>query len=164
MFEKIGQTAYPPKDKALMVYDGNCGFCKYWVIKWMKITKLMVNYKPYQEVHDDFKDIPLKHFQSAVRYIDTTGEVSSGPDAAYITYFIQGRLTYLHQWYTKGGLFMKLSDIIYQWIANHRGFMSKISFILFGRNPQQPKAYWKWYLFLLLGLLLSLTYLLLTNI
>ena len=158
MFSKLDRTAYPPKQKPMMVYDGNCGFCKYWVVKWMKITKLSVDYRSFQEVAERYKDIPTEYFRSAVRYIDVDGKIISGPDAAYVAYYTQNKVTFLHQWYVKGKWFMKLSDSAYQWIADHRSFMSKMSVILFGKDPNQPKAYWKIYFLAFVLIITSLLY------
>jgi len=164
MFVKISHTDYPPTKKPMMVFDGNCGFCKYWIVKWMKITKLTVDYKPFQEIAHEFKDIPLDYFKSAVRYIDLNGKVTSGPDAAYITYYNQEKVAFLHRWYLEKKWFQRISDLAYQWIADHRDFMSKISIWLFGKNPANPKGYWKVYLGVLFFLLFSLSYCLLANI
>ena len=78
MFSKIERTAYPPNEKPLMVFDGNCGFCKYWVIRWKKISGLEVDYRPYQEVAINFQDISENHLKEAVRYIDLDGNVFTG--------------------------------------------------------------------------------------
>ncbi len=158
MFTKLEKTQHPPKGKPIMVFDGNCGFCRYWVVKWMRISKLAIEYRPYQEVAENFSDIPPIHFKEAVRFIDLDGSILSGPEAAYIAYVKANKLTYLHQWYRKGGWFMKLSDVAYMWVADHRNFLSTISIYLFGKNPANPKPYWKVYLLLLLLLLFSLTY------
>lgn len=36
--------------QALLVYDGDCGFCGYWARYWQKLTGDRVDYRPYQEV------------------------------------------------------------------------------------------------------------------
>lgn len=162
MFTKLKSTQFPPSTKPLMVYDGNCGFCKYWVIKWKKISGLEVDYKPYQEVATQFKDLKVDHFKEAVRLINTDGSINNGPDAAYITYYNKGKATFLHKWYQEKKWFRGLSDLVYQWVADNRSFMSKVSIKLFGKNPANPKPYWKYYLLLLIAvftLLISLAYL-----
>jgi predicted DCC family thiol-disulfide oxidoreductase YuxK len=159
MFRKIEQTAFPPKDKPLMVFDGNCGFCKYWVIRWKKISGLGVEYKSYQEVAVMFGDIPENDFKQAVRYIDVDGRVFNGPDAAYITYFKKDKAKFLHQWYADKSWFMSMSDYAYQFVADNRNTMSKITVWMFGKNPANPKPFWAYYL-LGLVLLISLLFLL----
>ncbi|MDA9312893.1 DUF393 domain-containing protein [Vicingaceae bacterium] len=157
MFSKIERTTYLPGERPLMVFDGNCGFCKYWVIRWKKISGLEVDYKPYQKVAKNFKDISEQHFKEAVRYIDLEGNVFTGPDAAYITYFNKNKVKFLHLWYIEKTWFRNLSDFAYQFIADHRDTMSKITIRLFGKNPANPKPYWKYYLLGLIVLIVSLS-------
>lgn len=156
MFQKIESTQYPPKENPLMLYDGKCGFCKYWVIKWKKISGLGVDFRPYQEAAHEFPDIPEFHFKEAVRFITIDGRVYNGPDAAYITYYNRNKVQFLHRWYENKSWFRKLSDFIYQKIANNRYAMSKISIWLFGKNPANPKPYWKIYLIVFVLLLAGL--------
>tara|TARA_B110000046_G_scaffold57595_2_gene64444 strand:- start:123661 stop:124143 length:483 start_codon:yes stop_codon:yes gene_type:complete len=146
MFSKIERTEFPPIGKPLMVFDGNCGFCKYWVIRWKRLSGLGVNYKSYQEVESDFEDIAEYHFKEAVRYIDLDGKIYTGPDAAYITYFNKDKVKFLHLWYTNKSWFRNFSDYAYQFVADNRNTMSKITIRLFGKNPANPKPYWKYYL------------------
>lgn len=163
MFSKLTKTNFPPIEKPLMIFDGNCGFCRYWIVKWKKISGLEVDYKPYQEVSKDFKDIDEIHFKEAVRYITLDGTVYNGPGAAYVTYFNKDKVKFLHRLYESNGWFTKLSDLMYQWVADNRSFMSKVSLKMFGKNPANPKPYWIYYL-IGLGLLFSLIFVTLANI
>jgi|SRR5690554_1314903 len=158
MFKEIRHTQFPPTAKPLMVYDGNCGFCMYWIIKWKKITENKVDYKAYQEVHQQFEDIAEQHFKDAVRLITTDGSLYSGPDAAYYTYFNQNKYRFLHLWYNRYAWFKNLSNWIYKWIANNRGLMYKVSVALFGMDPRQNKKYWLFYLLLLIGLIAVMSF------
>lgn len=160
MFTKLQETLFPPPHKPLMVFDGNCGFCKYWVIRWKKISGLEVDYKPYQEVAANFKDVPEFHFKEAVRYISVDGTIFNGPDAAYITYYNKNQVKFLHRWYKEKPWFAKFSDVAYQFVADNRNTMSKITVRLFGKNPANPKPYWKYYLAGVIAVVVSLIVLL----
>lgn len=118
-----------------MVYDGNCGFCKYWIIKWKRMTYGNVDYLPYQKVSKHFSDIPEDYFRQAVRYIDTDGSVGNGPEAAYLSLSHKPKYRFLIAWYRKSKLFRRLSDYGYQWVADHRNFLFKVSRFLFGKTP-----------------------------
>lgn len=135
MFSKIDKTAHPPKFKPLLVYDGNCGFCKYWIIKWKRLTYDHIDYSPYQKVLNQFEDIPEHHFKEAVRFINLDGTVGNGPEAAFQTLKYKKRYRFLHRWYAKYTWFQKLSDFGYQWVADHRNFLFKVSRFLFGKKP-----------------------------
>ncbi len=128
------RTAYPPNDKPVMVFDGNCGFCRYWIIKWKRLTQERITYSPYQEVADQYPDIPLDHFKKAVQLILPSGEVLSGAAAAYYTQRT-GFWKFLYHGYLHHTLFRKISDAVYRWIADHRSFMFRLSKLFFGQKP-----------------------------
>ena len=143
MFSKIEKTSFPPIDKPMMVWDGECGFCNYWITRWKSKTEDRIQYKTFQEVSKNYPDIPLKEFKKASRFIETNGLVYSGPDSAYrsFQYFNKPDEKW-HRWYSKYGWFNFLSDQIYNFIAKHRSFMFTLTKIFFGKNPQALKPYW----------------------
>ena len=156
MFKKIHNTSYPPKDIPLMAWDGDCGFCHYWVIKWKILTGDRVNYQPFQEVYKDFPDIDLKYFRQAIRFIDTDGQVYSGPGAVF-----QALHRYGNKWkwvmplYRCIQPFRFLSDRFYAFVSRNRVRMYNIVIRLMGRNPARPKHYWIYYLGILLLLVIG---------
>ncbi|WP_026450448.1 thiol-disulfide oxidoreductase DCC family protein [Aequorivita capsosiphonis] len=148
MFSKIHKTVFPPKDRPIMVWDGACDFCNYWIINWKSKTGDRIIYKTFQEVAGQFADIPLKEFKKASRLIKSDGSVYSGPDSAFRTfqYFKNPSLSW-HLWYSQLKAFTILCDYSYNFIAKNRSFMFKVTKIFFGKNPENIKPYW---LFLLL--------------
>jgi len=71
--------------RPLLIYDGDCGFCVYWVRYWRKLTGNRVTYAPYQEVAAQYPEIPVANFQGAVQYIAPDGKIASGAEAALLT-------------------------------------------------------------------------------
>ena len=47
-----------PREKPLLVYDGNCGFCRLWIDRWRVITGDRLLYAPFQEAAEQFPQIP----------------------------------------------------------------------------------------------------------
>ncbi len=141
-----------------MVFDGDCSFCIYWIIKWKKISADSIAYVSYQEAHNSFKDISIESFKEAVRLIETDGTVFSGADAAYYTYYLKGKFKFLHLWYQKYHWFKRLSDFIYRWIAKRRNFMFKLSVTLFGTHPEKPNKNWMIFLLALFLIIALATY------
>ncbi len=43
-----------PLSKPIMVYDGDCTFCRRWIARWKKLTGSAVQYAPSQEVGERF--------------------------------------------------------------------------------------------------------------
>lgn len=157
MFSKIERTNFPPQNKPVMIWDGECGFCQYWIERWKSKTGERIDYLPFQEKASHFKDIPLKEFKKASRFIETDGSIYSGPDSAYksFTYFENPNL-FFHSLYKNNGWFTYLSDHTYNFIAKRRPLFFRVSKLAFGRNPTKMKPYW----FLILLFIFSIFYLL----
>lgn len=151
MFAKIRRTDFPPKDKPMMVWDGKCGFCKYWITNWKSNTKDRIEYSTYQEVASRYPDIPLKEFKKASRLIEMDGSVFSGPDSAFRSFlYFEKEDSKWHRWYSQKKWFQSLCDYGYNFIAKHRPQTFKVTKILFGRNPARLKHYWILYLLIIL--------------
>tara|TARA_A100000171_G_scaffold53065_1_gene76081 strand:+ start:1174 stop:1656 length:483 start_codon:yes stop_codon:yes gene_type:complete len=160
MFQKFNFTKFPPEDKPILVWDGECGFCKYWVTRWKEITGDKITFETYQEVAYNFPDIPVKEFKKASRLITLEGTVHSGPDSAYMSYYIANNASPWHRWYRDFKWFQKLSDHSYNYIAKNRSVFFKITKAMLGSNPLSFTHYWILYgcgtvllLFLLLKIL-----------
>jgi len=151
MFQKFTKTNYPPIHKPVLVWDGECGFCKYWVTRWKSLTDNKVDYKTYQEVASQFQDIPLKEFKKASRLIETDGHIYSGPDSAYRSYTYTTKNLPWHTWYSKHPIFTKLSDHGYNFTAKHRSFFFSLTKLFFGKNPERLQPYWLCYALILLA-------------
>ena len=72
-------------NKPILIYDGDCGFCAYWMHYWSKLTRDRVAYVPYQHVADHYPDISKKEFQQAIQYISLDGNVASAAKASFLT-------------------------------------------------------------------------------
>lgn len=146
MFSKLTSTQFPPKEKPVMVWDGNCGFCLYWTTKWSKVTLNKVEYLPYQIAKDQFTDIEEFHFTEASRLIDMDGRIYSGPQSAYKTLTFGSKWAFLNQWYEKNKIFSRFSDLLYHLVAKNRNILFRLSKLSFGSNPQVSRPFWIVYL------------------
>ena len=70
-------------DRPLLVFDGDCSFCKAWIHYWKGLTGDRLLYEPYQEAGSRFPGIPKEQFASAVQLILPNGEVRSGAHAVF---------------------------------------------------------------------------------
>jgi predicted DCC family thiol-disulfide oxidoreductase YuxK len=147
MFQKFEHTKFPPNEKPLLVWDGACGFCTYWVTRWEQISEGKILFRPYQEVAGQFLDIPQKEFKKASRLITTEGTVHSGPDSAYMSYYIANKNSPWHRWYVHHKWFQGLSDFGYHFITKNRSHMFKVTKLMLGSNPRSLKPYWLLYFF-----------------
>ena len=156
MFQKIEHTNFPPS-QTLLVWDGKCGFCKFWVTRWKIQTQGKIKFITYQEVAENFKDIPLKEFKKSSKVIEPNGRVYNGPDSAYRSLYISGNRKW-HHLYKNSKLFTTLSDHAYNHIAKHRSFYFKITKACLGSNPKKIKPYWLLYLTIALAIIFYLLF------
>ena len=153
LFQKIDRTDHPPL-KPIMIWDGECSFCRYWVNRWQRTTRNAIDYVPYQIAHEQFPDLDVKLFYQASRLIDTDGKVFSGPNSAYRSLYLVGKYKYLNSWYENSTLFRRFNDRVYQFIAKHRDLMFRFTKALWGSDPHNIRPFWIVYI----GLLLYLIY------
>lgn len=135
-----------------MIWDGNCDFCRYWILYLKRYTGESIVYAPYQEVHHHFKDIPVEAFEKAVQLIETNGKVYNGLDSAYRSfYYFDKPVYFLHRLYSWSSFFARISDSVYYFISNRRPLMYRLTVLFFGKDPNKLKPYWLvWLAFLVL--------------
>jgi predicted DCC family thiol-disulfide oxidoreductase YuxK len=149
LFKEQLKTNFPPAKKSVMVWDGECGFCHYWIIRWKIITGDKIEYKPFQKTAHNYPDVPEERFREAVRLLEPDGSISSGPAAAFRSFYLTNKYKWLFPLYQRSPIFKKLSDYVYQVMADNRAFFLKVTRALFGKNPRKPKPYWMLFLLLL---------------
>ncbi len=127
-----------PPPKPLLVYDGDCGFCKLWIARWREITAGRVDYAPLQEAAARFPEIPRADFEQAVKFIEPDGRWWSSAEAVFRSLgagrsFAAGRWSYEH---VPG--FAPLAEAAYAFVASHRELAHKITSLLWGEDVRQP--------------------------
>jgi predicted DCC family thiol-disulfide oxidoreductase YuxK len=123
-----------------LVYDGDCGICRYWVDYWQGLTGGQVIYRSYQEAAADFPAIPVETFQQAIQLIEPDGNVYSGAAA---TYRVLRRVPERRAWwwlYAHVPGFAPASEWSYTFIARRRGLLSRVSKVLWG-PALEPERY-----------------------
>jgi predicted DCC family thiol-disulfide oxidoreductase YuxK len=65
----------------VMVFDGDCRFCRHWIARWRRRTKSRVTYIPYQRLGRRHPEIPRADCKEAVQFLESGGRLSSGADA-----------------------------------------------------------------------------------
>jgi predicted DCC family thiol-disulfide oxidoreductase YuxK len=141
-------------NRPVLVFDGDCTFCRYWARYWERLTGEAVAYRPYQEVESQYPAISRADFQRAVQYIAPDGRVASAAEASFLTLsHARGKGFWLALYRRVSG-FAALSEHAYAFIAAHRGAFYRLSLLLWGRNFMPPRYDLVSFLFLrLLGLI-----------
>lgn len=107
--------------KPLLVYDGDCSFCRKWIERWKKITRDRIDYAPYQEVAGEFPNVPREEFEKAVQLFDTDGKRYSAAEAVFRTLALRSFFWKVGLWkYKHIPGFAPVSEWVYRLIARHR--------------------------------------------
>ena len=119
------------REKPLMVFDGDCGFCRAWIEYWKELTGDRVAYAPFQEAAAQFPDVPREQFAAAVQIFLPGGQRRSGAHAA-LTAMAIGEKTRLLSAYEHVPGFAAVAEAAYRTIAAHRSAAYTITKLLWG--------------------------------
>ncbi len=127
MPESRTRVKQPPVGNPVMLWDGECGFCRRWVLRWQRITGERVDYHPWQSVHSRFPEIPTSEYEKAVFLVDIDGSISSGAAAVLRALAEHPEYKGLYKWYQKSATFAAITEWMYRRVANNRRFLSRFS-------------------------------------
>src|SRR6266567_3299575 len=145
--ERRQRVANPPT-KPLLIWDGECHFCKLWIERWREITAGKVDYATYQEVADRFPEIPRDEFRRAMAFIEPDGEAFLAAEAVYRSLGYRSSRKWLAWSYDHVPGFAAISEIAYKFVAHHRGLGSTFTRLLWGKDVRPPTYFWarRWFL------------------
>jgi len=133
------RTTHAVRREPLLIYDGDCGFCVYWVRYWQQLTGQRMTYAPYQEVAAQYPEIPLAAFQRAVQYVAPDGKIESGAEACFHTLsHADGKSFWLTLYRHLPG-FAAIAESAYAFAASHRYALYRPSVWLCGRDHEPPR-------------------------
>jgi predicted DCC family thiol-disulfide oxidoreductase YuxK len=132
-------TARNVPGRPLLIYDGDCGFCKYWVRYWQALTGPGVTYAPYQEVGAQYPEIPVAAFQRAVQYVAPDGKIASGAEAVLLSLSHASGKGWWLTLYRRVPAFAAIAEDVYAFVASHRSALYRPSRVLWGPDNQPPR-------------------------
>jgi predicted DCC family thiol-disulfide oxidoreductase YuxK len=127
-----------PPSTPLLVFDGDCGFCRSWVARWRRMTAERVAFEPFQKVAARFPTIPRTRFRHAVQLIQPNGDVSAGAEAVFRTLTLGPHPARHQRWlqiYQSSPAAAAACEWGYSWIAGHRPVLTRLAKFLFGPLP-----------------------------
>jgi predicted DCC family thiol-disulfide oxidoreductase YuxK len=129
-------TVASPPSKPLVIYDGDCGFCRYWIYRWKLMTSEKVDYMPSQDAHvpAEFPEIPPVQFELSVQMVDTDGSVSSGAEAVLRSLAHGADRRWPLRAYQSVPVFAKCAERLYRLVADHRVLFWRLTCLFGGRN------------------------------
>jgi lipase maturation factor 1 len=126
----------PPKP--LLIWDGECHFCRRWIERWKEITGDDVDYETSQNIGDRFPEITEEQFERSVILIDKDGAVFCGAEAVFRSLRCRPSKKWLSSSYDRVPGFAAVSESFYKLIAANRRFASAITRLLWGNDVRPP--------------------------
>ncbi len=152
---EVIQVTSPP-DKPLLVFDGDCNFCRRWIGRWRAGTGDRVDYLPFQDpsIAARFPEIPQERFAGAVQLIEPDGRVCGGAQAVFRTLAHAPRTRWTLWTYENIPGVAGLTEFWYGIVARNRTAFSWLTRLLWGDHVERPSYLLTRWLFLrLLGLI-----------
>src|ERR1017187_5780444 len=158
---KSTQPMGRPPGRPLLLFDGDCEFCRFWVARWQTRTRDRVDFAPAQQEASRFPQVTEKAWKRSVQLVTPEGAVYSGAEAVFrILAYAPGR-----RWMLAAYLYLPgtrpVSEAAYRLVADHREFFSKLTRIVWGRDPE-PSSYVlsRWVFLRFIGLVYVIAFLL----
>ena len=124
--------------KPLLAWDNECHFCHRWVERWHGTTGDAVDYIPFQEIAERFREIPRQEFERAATLIERDGAVYSGAQAVFRALRSRSSRRWLSWNYDHVPGFAATSELIYKFVSQNRRFASAITRLLWGDDVRPP--------------------------
>jgi predicted DCC family thiol-disulfide oxidoreductase YuxK len=132
-----------PPAKPLLVFDGDCGFCRTWVARWRRTVGPRVDYEELQSAGARFPTIPRSRFRRALQLILPDGEVFEGAEAVFRTLALDPSHPRRRRWlavYQNVPGARPVFEWGYRWVADHRPLLTRISQFFLGPSREALSA------------------------
>lgn len=155
------RVASPPQ-KPVLLFDGDCNFCRRWISRWRDFTGDAVEYTPYQHasVAERFPELSPARMAEAVHLVTTDGSVHTAADAVFRALAVPRGRHWTMWAYQRSPAFARTTEFFYAFVARHRMFFSWLTRLLWGAHVERPNYYYGRSIFLRgLGLIYLIAFL-----
>jgi predicted DCC family thiol-disulfide oxidoreductase YuxK len=130
----VTSSVSTPPGRPLLIFDGDCGFCRRWIGRWKALTGEAVDYAESQQVAYRFPEIAQEAFARSVQLVLPDGEVFEGAEAVFRSLAFAPRRSWLLSAYRHVPGFAPVSELAYRVIARHRAAASAVTSALWGKT------------------------------
>ena len=110
-----------PTNLPLVVYDGDCSFCRRWLKSYESISSPdRIAWSPYQKAAGTFPGIPEKEFSKAIHLMHPEGHHTKGAHAVFELMNLVDLRTWPLVLYRYLLPFKWICDVLYCLVSNHR--------------------------------------------
>lgn len=126
------------QEKPVFVFDGDCGVCRFWMRRWRAKVGDRVDFKPFQEIHTDYPDIPLSSFRHSAKLIQPDGTAYHAAASIFKLISYHRRFGVSDWLYRHFPPFRYISEKVYRLTADHRPVFSRITRFFWGNQAEPP--------------------------
>lgn len=115
-------------EKWILIYDGDCGFCKRWIARWQRAASETVRFEPYQSpgLLDQFPETSRQECERSVVLIHLeTREKWTAAKAVFQALATNPQCSVWLWFYLHVPLVRPVSEWCYRLVARNRQFFSK---------------------------------------
>lgn len=131
----------PPANitRPILIYDGDCGFCRKWIARWQESTGDSVDYITSKQAAPLHPEIPSEDFDRSVQLVMPDGTRLSGAAAVLaITAPHQPLARVFHAAYSRFDWIRSATEAAYAVVASNRRIFSTATTLLWGRTTTRP--------------------------
>src|SRR5262249_37436954 len=121
-------------EKPLLIFDGDCGFCRRWIQRWKRSALDRFEIAPYQEVAAQYPQISAEDFRSSIHLLEPDGKHYRGAEAVFRCLSYNPRRAGWLWLYRHFPGFAVCSEWCYRRVAAHRVFFSFWTRALWGKD------------------------------
>ncbi len=120
------------------IFDGECGVCRFWMRRWRAKVGDRVEFKPFQEVHEEYPDIPLESFRHSAKLIEADGAVHHAAASIFRLVSYHSRFGITDKLYRHFPPFRFITEKGYRLTAGNRPIFSTITRFFWGDQAEPP--------------------------
>ncbi len=124
--------------KPLLIYDGECPFCRLWIERWKRLTGDSVEYATAADAAPDHPSIPAEEYKKSVLFVRTDGSYVTGALAALTALGSSATGRVFLFLYRRLPGFRATAEGFYTVVAGHRDEMHLLTRVLWGRSTVPP--------------------------
>jgi predicted DCC family thiol-disulfide oxidoreductase YuxK len=124
--------------KPVLIYDGECPFCVFWMERWRTIAGATVEDLPLQHASQRFPHLSSAKLSQAIHFVALNGRVYRGAEAIFRSLAMAGTF---YAWiiviYERFPWIATVCETVYRFIAARRPFFSRLTKMVWGKSPVQ---------------------------
>ena len=124
--------------RPVLIYDGDCSFCRTWVGFWQSLTGDALEYLPLQQASERFPDVSVEDCLKAVQFITNEGRFSGAEGVCRFLAGVPG-YSWLFWCYRFLPGFAFIANVVYRFIANHRSPAFRFTRALWGSTVRRSE-------------------------